>query len=373
MERIAMALDELYGARIEPIIRKKGELHCPGFYADFPDDRYIPHGGQVLEKTVSMLGDMFLSPDTREGLLRADYIESEKKNLVDDIRAAVNDKRGYSISRLLEEMCPGEAYGVHKLGREEDALIITPETLTSRYLDLIANSRIEVFYCGSAEPELIGGILCESLLNLPERGNTPQPKTEIILYPAGSSPKRFKESLDVMQGKLAIGFRLGKAMEGQPDYPALMVFNSVYGAGDTSKLFLNVREKLSLCYYVGSMIDKHKGVLIVSSGVEFSDYDAALDEIMTQLRHVKSGDVSDWELKSAKLSVITSIKQAMDRPGGLEELYFDSTISEFPCAPDDLCHMVEEVTLDRIVGCSSEVSADSIYFLTGEGGDGDYD
>jgi len=119
------------------------------------------------------------------------------------------------------------------------------------------------------------------------------------------------------------------------------------------------------------MIDKHKGVMIVSSGFDREKFDDILEEIMEQLRQVKSGNISDWELTSAKRSVITSIKQAMDRPGGLEEIYFDNSVSEFPCDLNEIYEMTEAVTLDRIVEAASEIEADSIYFLTGHGGDGD--
>jgi len=365
MERLSAALDELYGARVEPLVRKKGELHCIGLYADFPDDRFIPGGANILEDTISLLGDVLLSPDLHGGLLRADYVDGEKNNLIDDIRASVNDKRGYSISRLLEEMCSEEAFGVSRLGREEQACKITPESLTSHYNDLISSSRVEAFYCGSAEPARIEATLLAALDSLPGRSGPAIPETEIILYPADKTPRRFTESLDVVQGKLAIGFRLGKAMAGTPDYPALMVFNSVYGSGETSKLFLNVREKLSLCYYAGSMIDKHKGVMVVSSGVDFSKFDNALSEILNQLDHVKNGEISDWELTSAKRSVITAIKMAMDRPGGLEDLYFDSSVSTAHYDPNELCNKVEAVTLDRVVETASEIGTDSIYFLSG--------
>jgi len=366
MESISSALDELYGARIEPVIRKKGELHCTGLYADFPDDRFIEGADGILEQTVSMLGGILLSPALKDDLLRLVYVDSEKTNLIDDIRAAVNDKRGYTINRLLEEMCAGEAYGVRRLGREEEALAITPETLTAHYRELLSSSQIEVFYCGPAESDRVGSILSDTFKNLQERVCTAVPETKIILYPDRKPPRRFSEKLDVTQGKLAVGFRLGKAMSGLPDLPALMVFNAVYGSGDTSKLFLNVRERLSLCYYAGSRIDRHKGVMIVSSGVEFDMLDAALEEIMAQLGYIKDGDIRDWELTSAKRSVAASVKQAMDRPGGLEDLYFDSLISKFPYDPADLCDMVEDVTIDRVVETASEIEADSVYFLSGE-------
>ena len=368
MERIAEALDELYGARIEPIVRKKGELHCVGFYSDFPDDRYIPGGESVLEETADLLGGILFSPDVRDNLLRPDYVESEKTNLIDDIRASINDKRGYSIDRLLEEMCAGEAYGVGKLGTEEKARSITPESLTTHYRNLIADSQVEVFYCGSADPQRIEAVLRQALYGFPERADKPVPVTDIVLHPAEDTPRRIMETLDVSQGKLSVGFRLGKAME-NPDYPALMVLNALYGGSITSKLFLNVRERLSLCYYASSVIDKHKGVMIVASGVDFIKIETALDEILLQLDNVKHGDISDWEMTSAKRAVITAIKSTMDRPAGLEDLYFDSTIASVPYDPEELCSKVEAITPDQVKRAAEEIEPDMIYCLVGNQGD----
>jgi predicted Zn-dependent peptidase len=362
MGRISAALDELYGARIEPIVRKKGETQCVGFYADFPDDRYIPGGERVLEKLSTHVGEILISPDMRGGLLRDDYVDGEKKNLIDDIRAGINDKRGYSIDRLLEEMCADEAYGINRLGSEAEAQAVTAQSLTSRYRDIINNSAIKVFYCGSSDPSRVESALRSALRGLPEQRSASIPKTKIVLRPASSPPRRFSDVLDVTQGKLTVGFRLGNAMA-SPNYPALMVFNAIYGGSVTSKLFLNVREKLSLCYYASSVIDKHKGVMVVASGVEFSNFDSALGEILSQLEQVKSGEVSDWELQSAKRSVITAVKSAMDKPGGLEELYFDSGVAAVSYDPGDLCGMIEAIALDDVVEVASGIQADAVYTM----------
>ena len=366
MELISSALDDLYGARIEPIVRKKGELHCIGFYADFPDDRYLPGGMSVLERTASLAGGMLLSPVLRDGLLREDYIDGEKKNLIDEIHAGINDKRIFATDRLLEEMCAGEAYSVNKLGSESEASAITPRSLTGHHIDQLATPSVELLYCGSAEPQRVRDALLSSLRGLPERGVTKIPETEIILTPAAASPRRITQALDISQGKMSLGFRLGKIMEGTPDLPTMMVLNAIFGGGVTSKLFLNVREKLSLCYYASSTIDKHKGIMVVSSGVEFANFDIALDEIMAQLGHIQNGDVSDWELQSAKRSIVTSINSAMDSPSGLMEMYFDSSVSAVRYDPEDLCGMVEAVSLDRVVDASSGIKLDTAFFLTGE-------
>jgi len=365
MEQISAALDELYGARVEPLVRKKGEIHCIGFYADFIDDRYLPGEQRLLEKTAEVLGDLLVSPYMPDGLLHAEYVESEKANLIDDIHAAINDKRGYAIDRLLDEMCPDEPYGVSRLGSEQSASAITPQSLTEHYNKIISDSKVEVYYCGSEEPERVIEALRPALSKLAARGVAKVPQTKIVLNPIAGSPKRFTEKLDVSQGKLTIGFRLGSAME-NPDYPALIVFNSIFGGSVTSKLFLNVREKLSLCYYASSMLDKHKGIMLVASGVEFDKFETAYDEILHQLGEIKKGEISEWEFTSAKRFVVTSIKSALDRLGGLEELYFDSSIAAVPYDPVEICDLVEQVTLERIVATASGIEPELVYFLTGE-------
>ena len=364
MESITAALDDLYGVRIEPIVRKKGEVHCIGFYSDFPDDRYIPDGESVLERAIDIVGEILLSPYMFEGKLCENYTESEKSNLVDDIRAAINDKRSYAIDRLLEEMCKNEAFGISKLGNEDEALAITNKSLTEHYHDVVRNSRIEIFYCGSAEPNRVKTAIESTFKTLPERKEAGIPETIIVFEPDTIEPRRFNENLDVSQGKLTVGFRMGDTMK-SPDYPALMLFNALYGGSVSSKLFLNVREKLSLCYYASSMLDKHKGVMLVSSGVEFSNFDTALNEILKQLDCVKNGDISDWEFTSAKRSIITSIKSALDRLSGLEELYFDSILSTVHYDPAKLSEMIEAVTTQSVVDAASGIKLDSIYLLSG--------
>jgi len=364
MDSISAALDDLYGVRIEPIVRKKGELLCTGFYADFPDDRYLPDNEIILEKVVDTIGDIMLSPYMFEGNLCSSYTESEKSNLIDDIRAAINDKRGYAIDRLLEEMCAGETYGISKFGSESDVLAITCKKLTEHYIKITRSSRIEIMYCGSAGPDRIESAFKSAFKLLPGRCEKNIPKTDILYRPPADSPRLFTENLDVSQGKLTIGFRIGETMK-NPDYPALMMLNALYGGNVSSKLFKNVREKLSLCYYASSMIDKHKGVLLVTSGVDFSKFDAASDEILFQLECIKNGDFDDGEFISAKRSVITSLKSALDRPGSLEELYFDSIVSAVPYDPVKLGDMVEAVTPGHIINSASQICIDSIYKLYG--------
>lgn len=104
----------------------------------------------------------------------------------------------------------------------------------------------------------------------------------------------------------------------------LMLLNAVYGGTTTSKLFLNVRERLSLCYYASSGLMKYKDVMLVSSGVEFSKVGQAQDEILAQLQACKDGGFTDDELEWARRSVVSTLMTTLDAQSRLEDYWAGS-------------------------------------------------
>jgi len=191
------------------------------------------------------------------------------------------------------------------------------------------------------------------------------PETVCVAEPKSASPKYHEERLEVTQGKLAMGFRMGKRPE-KPDNAQLMVFNALFGGTPTSKLFLNVRERLSLCYYASSSVDMLKRVMFVSSGIDFANYDKAYEEIMAQFNAVKCGNFDERELKSAKRAVTTALYAAMDRLGSIESLYLNRTLSGMICTPMELAALCDAVTKEEIVDAARNIKLDTVYFLTGE-------
>jgi predicted Zn-dependent peptidase len=364
MEAISAELDMLYGARIEPLVRKVGEVQVIGFYADFADDKFLPQGSKQLEGVSKLVGEMLLSPLTRGGLLLPAYVDGEREKLLDMIRGRINEKRGYSIHRLIELMCFGEDYAVSSVGGEDEAENIGYQKLTKHYHQLLATSPVECFYCGSAEPDYVAGVMRETLLNVPRGEIDYEIGTDIRMNTLEAETRYFTDEMDVTQGKLAIGWRLGECME-EPDVPAIRVFNAVYGGAVTSRLFENVREKLSLCYFADSMTDVQKGVMIVSSGVEFAKFDEAKDEIFRQLEAVKNGDVTDQELEYAGRYVASSLRTVSDSPGSLENFYLTQALGGWDWNPEELASLCEYVTKEQVVSVAQSCCCDAVYFLRG--------
>ncbi len=368
MQTIAAELDSLYGTGVEPIVRKIGEIQCIGFYASFPDDKYLPAGSEAFEKAANLSCEMLLAPNTRGGLFLPAYVESEKEKLLELIRSRVNEKRSYAHFRLLEQMCCYEDYAVSRFGTEDTAESIYYQKLTKYYHSLISASPVEIFYCGSMEASKVADILSDALSGMTRGEINYDIGTDIRMNAVEDKVRSFVDEMSVTQGKLVMGFRLGECME-EPDLAAIYVFNAVYGSGVTSKLFMNVREKLSLCYYASSTVDTHKGIMLVSSGVDFDKVDEAKSEILAQLEAVKSGDISDEELEAARRSVASDLLACLDSQGELEGFYLANTIDGLEFSPDELAALVCDVSREDVIKIASSVVLDAEYFLRGGGED----
>ena len=366
MEQLSRRMDELYGAAVEPVVRRIGEIQCIGFYGSFPEPDYLPGGEALLGDTCALMAQLLLDPATRGGLLLPQYVDSEREKLLDIIRSRVNDKRSYALTRCIEEMCCYEDFAVSRFGSESEAENIHYKKLTRHYRELIQTCPVEIFYCGKTDFKAVSAAMRDAFSAMPRGEIDYDIGTDVRMNAVEDHVRFVEEEMDVTQGKLVLGFRLGECME-EPDIPALYVFNAVYGSGATSKLFMNVREKLSLCYYASSAVYLHKGIMLVSSGIEFDKLDAARDEILAQLDSVRRGEITDDELRSAKKSVASDLRAVQDSIGELEGFYLSQALDGLDYGPAELAALAEDVTKEEVQAIAKSIECDLIYFLKGSG------
>jgi predicted Zn-dependent peptidase len=167
--------------------------------------------------------------------------------------------------------------------------------------------------------------------------------------------------MDVNQGKLALGYRCTTE-----DVPAMILANLIFGGTSNSKLFMNVREKLSLCYYASSSYARSKNIMTVSSGVEQKDYDRAMEEIACQLAAVQNGEWEDWEQDGALQAMLSSLTSLPDSQGALENYYLGQIATDAGETPEELTAALREVTRERIMEAARSAKLDTVYFLHGK-------
>jgi len=361
LRAITERLDDLYGASIGTLVRRIGDYQTVGLYLSFIEDRFALNGDKVLAPMIGFLQETMLQPLLENGVFSADFVESEKKNLISTIESELNDKRAYAAGKLLRQMCRGDSFAVPRLGSIETVEIITPQSLFAHYKEILQTSPVQLCYVGAAEPEEVSRLLMPLARSLASRV---QPLPEQTRFVPMEQKAEITEEMDIQQSKLSMGFTCGITNR-EADFAAMQVFNCVYGAGMTSKLFVNVRERLSLCYYANSAYYGSKGIVTVSSGIDLEQYETAKAEILEQLRQCQLGNISEQELSAAKNAIVSSLRSTPDSPGALEGFYGTAELSGMLWdIPEYIAH-IQAVTAEDVARVAKTLELHTVFLLKG--------
>ncbi len=360
LRAITQHLDELYGATVSALVRRVGDYQTTGIYCGFMDDRFALAGDHVLSSMITFLEELLMDSPLEEDGFLASFVDSEKKNLMATIDSQLNDKRVYAAGQLLKIMCAEDTFGLSRLGEKEQVAAVDPQTLYAHYRKILRESPIHIFYVGSAEASYVAELLMPIVSKL-ERSYSLLP-AQTGFHPCKGTDK--VETMEVSQGKLGMGFTT-PITNRNPEFPAMQLLNTVLGAGMTSKLFMNVREKLSLCYSVGSGYYGTKGIVTVSAGIDFDKELETREEILRQVAACKAGDISDQELTAAKEAVLSSLRATHDSPGSIEGYYATGALSGMKLTPAEYMAAVEAVTHEDVVAAANTLELHTTYFLKG--------
>ncbi len=361
LRSITQHLDTLYGASVSTLVRRVGDYQTVGLYCGFMDDRFALPGEQVLSGMAKFLEELLLESPVHEGGFLEDIVEGEKKNLIATIESELNDKRAYAMSRMLKVMCQGDSFGLPRLGEPAQVAAVTPQALYTHYQSILWESPIEIFYAGSGDASHIRELMMPILERLDRSYVNLPPQSPF----QGGPGQDVVETMAVTQGKLCMGFTT-PITNRDPEFPAMQLLNTLFGAGMTSKLFVHVRERLSLCYSVGSGYYGAKGIVTVSAGIDFDKEQQTREEIFRQLQACKDGNISREELTAAKEALLSGLRATHDSPGAIEGYYATAALSGMGMTPAQYMAALEAVTLEQVVAAANTLTLHTTYFLKGE-------
>lgn len=360
LRAITLHLDDLYGASVGELVRRVGDYQTVGLYCGFIDDRYALPGDRVLEPMIDFLQELLLEPVTHNGGFSEAYVTSEKRNLIATIEAQKNDKRAYTAVQMLKKMCVADSFGIPRLGEKEQVQAIDPVTAYAHYRQILEESPAEIFYVGSAQPEAVAQQLMKIFQGIDRRPVTLPDHTPFRDGGGGS----YTETMDVTQGKLSMGFVTPITNRGK-DFAPMQVLNTIFGAGMTSKLFVNVREKRGLCYSIGSGYYGSKGILTVSAGIDSDMEPQVKQEIMNQLKACQQGQITQEELTAAKEAILSGLRGVYDSPGAIEGYESTAAIGRLSLTLEQYRQAVETVTAEQVAQAAQTLQLHTTYFLKG--------
>ena len=357
-------LASLYGAALSASVKKQGEAQVLSLVLVCLDDRFALKGESVLNEGISLLLDTFFRPDITPDGFKEENVTREKRLLIEKIESEKDDKRTYALSRMIEEMCCDELYGTDRLGDKQTVSKLDGKELFRVWKDMLFTCPIQINITGNFDKAQAEKLFADRFNALSRKEeDIKEIRTEFISEAYDS--KTITEKQKVKQGKLVIGLRAGMTYE-EDNFPALKIMTAIFGSGTFSKLFMNVRERMSLCYYCSARLINSKGIITVESGVETENAYKALDAIRNELDAVRKGDFSDEIINQAKLSITDSYKSFSD-----SVLYIDSWATLY-CnrgdflTPEECAAQMSDVSREEIIVAANMVTEDTVFILESE-------
>ncbi len=355
-------LEYLYDMTLSVSTVKRGENLVLTYAADFLKDEYIS-GESLLESAIEMFESVVFLPLVKDGAFDKGIFEIAKSELENAINSLLNNKTALAKQKCTQIMCQDEPYAVSELGSIETLNKITPESLYEFYLDFIKTAPVEIYFTGSANEN----ILCQNFENVfskIKREPLDVEKTKICIFD-NINVKEKSEKMLINQGKLSMGFRTGAGIS-KNNAAATLVFCEIFGSSPTSKLFMNVREKMSLCYYCSSSADIYKGVMFVNSGIDSKNKEKTQNAVLCELEKMKNGEISQEEMHFAKLSLKNDLRGLSDNPYAYMFWHLARKINGVNTTVEEFSKEIENVAIKDVINVASGVKLDTVFFLDTE-------
>ena len=361
-------LAKLYGANLSASAEKVGDYQLLKIAISTIDDRFALDDESLCDSAIQLLSQLIFEPKAENGSFCEEDVAREKRKAIEHIRGDLAQKRIYAKKRLIEEMYKGEPYGVAKCGSEEDVERITGESLYNAWARLLSTAFLRVNVISRSMPSGLFDGLAEKLSNITRENITDC--TQSAPTTAVQKPNTVVEKMDIAQGKLCMGFS-SELYGDDCETAALTVMCDIFGGGPYSRLFTNVREKYSLCYYCASNSVKAKGLITVDSGIEKENATKAEREILNQLDIMKQNLFTDEEFQSSIKSITDSFKSYNDSQGLLDAWYSLKIVKDKLLSPEEAAEDILKVTRNDVVYAARGVKLHTIYKLLPNDKDGD--
>lgn len=361
-------LDNMYDATVYQKDYSFGANHVYHISCVTLDEKYLPSDDKKIDligETLGLIEDVLLSPIREDdGLLSYKYFESERDFAMDTIRSMMKSPKSYAKIKTLQALCGDDPIGYSKYGSEEMLYGFTRSELTESLIYFLKYSKIIAYYVGTSDPYDIA----EKLKKLIAKMGNREPIATQKAYPLVCEEYSEKEEkFTLTQGILNLGFTCDTVL-GDDDYAVAMVYNEILGGSSVSKLFMNVREKKSLCYYCYSAIDCTGGIMMISSGIKPENKNDALQEIKNQVEQMSIGNVTDKEIEVAKKGLINSINQIADSPSAqIAESLKYKLLVEKDISVDERKKNIQSVCKQDVVDFARKVKLKVVFFLDSNG------
>ena len=350
---IEMETQELYDLGIRTQSFKSGNYHVMSCTADFLHEKYTEPG--MINKSLEFLLEIMYRPNIVDNKFDDTYFKIVKRTIEESIDSEKDNPSRYSVLQL-DAMLDSNTLSYKAVGYKEDLKKINTSNLYEYYKSVLLKDRLDIFVVGDVSDDIIK--IFDKYI--PKRDNK---KFKIEHY-LDIDKLKYKEKIEkqrISQSKLALGYKTDKLSFFELHY-VLMLYGIILGGTSDSKLFKNVREKNSLCYYIGTSPNTISKTLYITAGINKENYDKTIELIKEQVNDMSN--VTEDELNKAKKTFISGCRETFDSEGSIINAFVSYEYLKADL-PKDKIEKVKKVTVKDIKNINKKIHLDSIFFLEG--------
>ena len=355
-------LNGLYDSTLKTFAYPFGDYLVAGMSVNFISDKYTIDNEKISDEAVKILLDCIFNPDVENKKFSDKYFKQAKSDLIETIKSEINDRQGYANIRANSFIYKDEPASIYENGTVEVVEKIKNEDLFEVYENLLRKSFIDISVVGDEENSAVNDLIFNALKNINRPDNI---KLKFFApSPLKETPLEITEKCDVNQCKMFMAFKTDNN-----NLYAQKVMSVIFGGSTFSKLFINVREKMSLCYYCHAVIGnigECKGTMIVDSGIDKANIEKAKTEIIRQLKSIADGDFSDEMLENSKKALYNGFKSNYDSVIMINSWYYTQRLRGTEYSPDEANEIIKSVTREQIIDAAKSFKLDTVYVLEPE-------
>ncbi|MCW4573421.1 insulinase family protein [Venenivibrio stagnispumantis] len=248
-----------------------------------------------FDKGISVIKDLLFNP-----LFPEDKLQQEKQNTIAQIKAKQEEGFSYAFDELRKIIYKDTPYQYSVLGEEKDINNITIQDIKDRWNQILDSSRFVISIVGDLPYKKVEKKLKDTFANIPLKTDFKYPVYNKKI-PTSECKILQREGA---QTTILLAYNSPTVKEGK-DFYSMKVLNGILGAGFTSRLFQEVREKKGYAYAVGSVFPTriNIGTFIAYIGTDPKNTENAKEEMVKVISSVKEG-VTDEEINISKEKIV---------------------------------------------------------------------
>lgn len=357
---IARKLSQMYGASFGSSVDRRGNYQLINFSIDYIESKYLAGNEDLFSEVIEFLKEIIFNP-LRVGENKnfdEETFTRQKNNTITYLKSIKEDKQAYAAAKLRKLYFDNEIQQVPSFGESEDVEKLTISDLMDAYQKMLNTDRVEIMISGDVNTDEVVNkfsVLPFKVRNISRASMsyTQEIKQEIVTQ---------IDEEPLSQSKFDMAFRLPVVYRGDLHYAAL-VFNSLFGGSALSLLFTVVREKMSMAYYANSNFDPFRQLLVVQTGISYTNKDKVQELILEQLERLRKGDFEDELLEQNKNNLISSYISRLDSQTSALLRAQSAALTGINVTVEEWLDNLQSVTKDDVMKVAKMVELQATYML----------